>query len=123
MTKKITLSVPDNLYEKIDRYKDLLNLSEIFRIRVSEELQQIESREHRLAKGFPWRKVIYKDYVVTVNARPGEYGPTDWSLEISSSKLGDKPLVVELGGTPWIDKIIEGVADYFNHQFLRMFVP
>lgn len=116
---KITLSVPDNLHERIERYKDLLNLSEIFRICVSEELKKVESSEHRFAKGFPWREVRYKDYIVTVNARLGEYGPTDWSLEISSSKLGDKPLVVELGGTPWIDKIIKGVADYFNHQILR----
>jgi len=61
MTKKITLSVPDNLYEKIDRHKDLLNLSEIFRTCVSEELKKVESNEHRFAKGFPWRQVRYKD--------------------------------------------------------------
>jgi len=117
---KVTLSVPDDLYEKIERYKDLLNLSEIFRICASEELRKIESNERRLAEGFPWRQVRYADNVVTIAARPSKYGPTDWSLEIHSSKLEGKPLVVELGGEGWLlEKIIEGVDDYFHHLALK----
>lgn len=117
---KITLSVPDDLYEKIERYKDLLNWSEMFQTCASEKLRKIESNERRFAEGLHWRQVRYGDNVVTVAAKPSRQGAADWSLEIRSSKLEGKPLAVELGGEGWLlAKIIEGVYDHFNHQALK----
>jgi len=41
---KVTLSVPDDLYERIDALKDQLNLSEIFRVCVSQEIERIAGK-------------------------------------------------------------------------------
>ena len=41
---KVTLSVPDDLYEKLEKHKDRLNYSEIFRRAVLEEIQKIEEK-------------------------------------------------------------------------------
>ena len=41
---KITLSLPDDLYERIDALKDQLNLSEIFRVCVSQEIERIAGK-------------------------------------------------------------------------------
>lgn len=38
---KVTLSVPDDLYERIEALKDQLNLSEIFRVCVSQEIEKL----------------------------------------------------------------------------------
>jgi len=103
-----------------------------YEVNWSDELRRVimerlaELRLHRGERGdpegFPWRIVCYRDNTVTncitVNARLDErFGPTDWSLEIKSSKL-ENPLIVELGGAPELDHTIRGVADYFNHAAL-----
>jgi len=41
---KVTLSVPDDLYAKIEEYKDHLNLSDIFRVAVSEEIGKLQGK-------------------------------------------------------------------------------
>jgi len=47
---KITLSVPDDLYQKLERYKDRLNYSDIFRRAVQKELEKLE-RKGELIEG------------------------------------------------------------------------
>jgi len=41
---KITLSVPDDLYQKLEKYKERLNYSDIFRRAASEEIDKIEEK-------------------------------------------------------------------------------
>jgi predicted CopG family antitoxin len=41
---KVTLSVPDDLYEKLEKHKDRLNYSDIFRRAVSEEIEKVEEK-------------------------------------------------------------------------------
>ena len=41
---KVTLSVPDDLYEKLEKYRDRLNYSEIFRRAVLEEIEKLEEK-------------------------------------------------------------------------------
>jgi hypothetical protein len=41
---KVTLSVPDDFYEMLEKYKDRLNYSDIFRRAVSEEIEKIEKK-------------------------------------------------------------------------------
>jgi len=41
---KVTLSVPDDLYKKLEEHKDRLNYSDIFRRAVSEEIEKIEEK-------------------------------------------------------------------------------
>lgn len=47
---KVTLSVPDDLYAKIEKYKDRLNLSELFRETVSREIEKIEEKSEIIQK-------------------------------------------------------------------------
>jgi predicted CopG family antitoxin len=44
MTTKITLSVPDDFYEKMDTYKERLNYSDVFRRAVLAEIEKIEEK-------------------------------------------------------------------------------
>lgn len=41
---KLTLSVPDDLYRKLEEHKDRFNYSEIFRSAVSDEIEKIEEK-------------------------------------------------------------------------------
>jgi predicted CopG family antitoxin len=48
MSPNVTLSFPDDLYEKIEKWKDSLNLSEVFRIAISKEIKRKEVFQKRL---------------------------------------------------------------------------
>jgi len=76
-------------------------------------------RERRFSEAIHYRTNEYNDDKVTVNAKLGEYGPTDWSLKIQTSEMGDRAINVKLGPSPRLDRIIEGVADYYNHENLK----
>lgn len=109
--------IDDEAAEEMKKYKGV-NWSDVARKAIRERLEQERRYEHRVPEGFPWRTISYKGDTITVNAELGEFGPTNWSLEIRSNKL-EKPLIVELGGMPWLDRTIKGVADYFFHKNLR----
>lgn len=46
MTTKITLSVPDDFYEKMDAYKKRLNYSDVFRRAILVEIEKLEEKGH-----------------------------------------------------------------------------
>ena len=48
MSHRVTLSVPDDLYEKIEKWKDSLNLSKVFRIAISKEIKRKEVFQEKL---------------------------------------------------------------------------
>ena len=54
---KVTLSVPDEIYARIETHKDQLNLSEIFRVCVSEEIEKLEGKAQIITE--------LKDYLLT----------------------------------------------------------
>lgn len=111
-----TVRIDDDLLEEMKKFDDV-NWSEDFRQFVKQKLEEKRRLELTMQRGFSWRSVAFKDNTVTVNAKLGEFGPTDWSLEIRSEKL-ERPLTVELGGMVMLERIIEGVADYFYHRAL-----
>jgi hypothetical protein len=121
MTKNITISIPDELSEKMGVFPEV-NWSEICRQGIDKYVDAHTRKERdstdMLTRDFSWRTDGYKGNRVTVGARLGPDGPTDWSLEIQTDKL-DKPLLVELGGMTQLDSKIRGVADYFNHSHLK----
>jgi len=41
---KVTLSVPDDFYQRLEKYKERLNYSDIFRRAVSEEIERVEEK-------------------------------------------------------------------------------
>ena len=111
-----TFRIDDETVEEMKKYE--VNWSDIIRQAIMEKLEQMRRYKRYLPEGFRWRAIRYKDYTITVNAKPGEFSPTDWSLDIRSSNL-EKPLIIELGGMAELDRIIKGVADYFYHMALR----
>lgn len=136
MPKNVTVSLPDELYTRMERMPEI-NWSEVARKSFAEYIEGRENREktelvkdlekyrelvHRYGYhsggDFSWRTIGYKDSFVTVNAKLGQFGPTDWTLEVKSREL-EKPLAIELGGMPQLDRTIRGVADYFNHINLK----
>ncbi|MBL7204557.1 MAG: hypothetical protein ISS63_09520 [Desulfobacteraceae bacterium] len=51
MTKKITISVPDDLHEKMEGWKDSFNFSGIFQDAIREKIQRKEDFQQRIEKG------------------------------------------------------------------------
>lgn len=120
MAKNITISIPDELSEKMGAFPEV-NWSEICRQSIDNyihgRMPPGDAGAENLTRDFSWRTVTYDGNRVTVGAKLGPYGPTDWSLEIQSDKL-EKPLLIELGGMAQLDNKIRGVADYFYHSYL-----
>lgn len=51
MTKKITISVPDELHEKMDKWKNSFNFSRVFQETIEEEIFRKEDFQKRLKEG------------------------------------------------------------------------
>ena len=104
--------------------EEILNLMKKYpEINWSKEIREFvfnraadESLHHPFAQESVWRTTKYNDTKITVNAKLGEFGPTGWSLEITEPSKGTQ--VIELGGMPWVEKIIRGVSDYYYHEAL-----
>ena len=61
------------------------------------------------------KKVINQ---VKVNAALGPFGATDWSLDV---RKGDEEYRnIALGGSANIDKIIQGIEDYYSHKNYKL---
>lgn len=58
MAKKITLTVPDSLYQKIDCWRSGFNLSRIFQDAVSEAIRKKEEFQKRLDEETPLNEII-----------------------------------------------------------------
>lgn len=114
-----TFRIDDETERAMRQFPDF-NWSEFFRVEGNAKAHALTRlRERRFPEDFPWRTTKYKGDMITVNAKLGEYGPTDWSLKIQTSEIGDRAISVRLGGMPELDRIIGGVADYYYHKTLR----
>ena len=51
MTKKITISVPDNLHSKMEKWKDSFNFSRVFQEAIREKINRKEEFKRRLKEG------------------------------------------------------------------------
>ena len=48
MTKKVTISVPDDIYEKMDKWRDSFNFSKVFQETIGEKIRRKEDFRKRL---------------------------------------------------------------------------
>lgn len=60
MARKITLTVPDPLYQKIDKWRSAFNLSRIFQEAVSEAIRRKEDFQKRLGEESGFNEVIQR---------------------------------------------------------------
>lgn len=58
MSQKVTLSVPDDLYEKMQQWKDCFNFSGTFQDVISKEIQRKEDFQKRLTEDSSMESVI-----------------------------------------------------------------
>jgi predicted transcriptional regulator len=88
---KVTLSVPDELYEKLEKYKERLNYSDIFRRAVSEEMERIEEKgelieglENYLSGRLPTtedKERVRKEEIVRFTKKWGPPDPYPYTLK------------------------------------------
>lgn len=109
-----TFRADDELLNLMKRYPEI-NWSKEIREFIDSRAKS-ENHHTPFAPESQWRTVSYKDTKVTVNARLGEFGPTDWSFDIVDPQ-GKK--TIEFVGMPRIEQIIRGVSDYLYHERLR----
>jgi len=106
--------------EEMKKYQDE-NWSDILRRSVEIKLAEILAEKHRkeeAEKGL-YRTFRYKNNSVTINAKTGRFGPTDWELVVNSDLLKE-PTKVSLGGMGTeLDRIIRGVSDYHYNEYLK----
>jgi len=58
MTQKITISIPDELHEKMQHWKDSFNYSGLFQDAVSKEIQKREDEERQKQKNMMYGLTI-----------------------------------------------------------------
>ncbi len=58
MSRKITISVPDFLYQKIDAWRQSFNLSRIFQEAISEAIKKKEEFQKRISEDFNIPEII-----------------------------------------------------------------
>ena len=58
MSKKITISVPDILFQKIDAWRQAFNLSHIFQEAISEAIKKKEEFQKRISEDFNIPEII-----------------------------------------------------------------
>ena len=60
MARKITLSIPDMLHEKLDEWRNSFNLSKMFQDAVSDAIQRKEEFQKRVSQEFDMPDVIFR---------------------------------------------------------------
>ncbi|HKL81676.1 MAG TPA: hypothetical protein VJ879_04105 [Desulfobacter sp.] len=58
MTQKITLSIPDRLYEKLNEWRSAFNLSKIFQDALSDAIEKKESFSKKFCEEFDMTQII-----------------------------------------------------------------
>ena len=58
MTRKVTISVPDELYEKMSKWRSSFNFSKIFQKTIAGMIENKESLRHKIKKEFDFSAII-----------------------------------------------------------------
>jgi len=84
MSRKITISVPDILYKKIDAWRQAFNLSHIFQEAISEAIKKKEEFQKRISEDFSIPEIIErlkKEKIESEDTwyRQGERSGLEWA--------------------------------------------
>jgi hypothetical protein len=120
MAKKITLSVPDELYEKMNEWKTSLNFSKVFQNAMSGMIQKKETLTARLRKEIDLSAVVARlkkekiDYEFNIK----EWGKKDGLEWCKTAHF--RELQYALAWVPYIQPDQdEELGDYFSHMFKK----
>ena len=100
MAKKITLTVPDGLYKKIDEWRSAFNMSRIFQDAVSEAIRRKEDVRRRVGEESGLGEIIQrlkqeKSHWEETLRHKGERGGQEWA-----SRAHYEDLVLAVSVTP-----------------------
>ena len=109
---RINISIPDELSERLAEWRDQINTSAILREGLEEEINRLTLLKQK-NKPHTWKTDRYENNSVTVNADQGEYGATNWTIQIETDELKN-PTTVKLGASTKLDEIIRGINDYHH---------
>jgi hypothetical protein len=113
MAKKVTISVPEELHEKMTTYRDRFNFSEVFRKAISKEIQSIESFLKGKKEEINMTAVIErlqkeKNEVETNWFDEGKKDGFDWCADAHYSEILEaRILEVEGNGWPKCNSVVE----------------
>ena len=104
MAKKITLTVNESLFQKIDTWRSSFNLSRLFQDAVTEAINQKENLQHRLAGKVDLPRIIerLKAEKLGVLEKAGKAGEADgsaWAGRAHYSELVQAITEFEVNGT------------------------
>jgi len=116
VTKKITISVPDELHEKMEKWKDSYNFSRVFQEAIGEKIQRKEAFQERL-KGDPDMEAIVerlKQEKLSLETDRHESGKNDGLRWAKSADYEDLQYV--LGWNPDNDSWNHGKLPHDLHE-------
>jgi len=118
MAKKITISVPDDLYEKMTEWKSSMNFSKVFQNAISGMIQKKEALTSKLKKEIDLSSIVDRlkkekmDYEFNIIER-GKKDGLEWCKTAHFSEL-QYALALVPHMRPDKD---EELGDYFSHMF------
>ncbi|MBN1472443.1 MAG: hypothetical protein JW925_11735 [Syntrophaceae bacterium] len=117
---KITISVPDELYEKMKEWKSSLNFSKVFQNAVSGMIQKKEALTSKLKKEVDFSSIVARlkkekvDYEFNI-AECGKKDGLEWCKTAHYQEL-QYALGIVSSKNPDLD---EELGDYFSHMFKK----
>lgn len=122
MVKKYTLTVPDELGDKIDQHKAEFNLSEVFRAAIGAEIEKKENFKRRIAEDNDMEQIIARlrqekqQAAIDYNekgkidglqwAKAASYADLQYALRFNPWEPGTGALLYALSNA-------KGISDYF----------
>jgi len=102
---KVTLSVPDDFYKKLEQFKDRLNYSDVFRRAVSEEIKKLEKRGEIIEglESFIHGKLPNTDDKDKIRKKEVERFTKKWGTPDYITNTEEEPYYVSISKTVKID--------------------
>ena len=120
MAKKITISVPDDLYEKMTEWKSSLNFSRVFQNAIAGMIQKKETLTSNLRKEIDLSSIVdrLKKEKIELEFNISEWGKKDALEWCKTAHFGELKYALALSPNINPDRD-EELGDYFSHMFKK----
>jgi hypothetical protein len=120
MARKITISVPDDLYEKMTEWKSSLNFSKVFQNAISVMIQKKETLTSKIRNEIDFSSVVarLKKEKIYYEFNISEWGKKDGLEWCKTAHF--RELQYALAWVPYINPDRDDeLGDYFSHMFKK----
>lgn len=117
---KITISVPDDLYEKMKEWKSSLNFSKVFQNAISGMIQKKEDLTSKIRKEMDFSSIVdrLKKEKIELEFNITEWGKKDGLEWCKTAHYHELQYALALASYKNPDQD-EELGDYFSHMFKR----